>query len=75
MHNSCLHELDEFKFPFVSRIEFLRSKVSHCSAHVSDVDDFPWTQYDGGGGGCIGLRLPHRQQQHLTMTEGGSCPY
>ena len=28
-------ELHESKFPFVSRIEFIRSKLSNCSAHVS----------------------------------------
>ena len=39
--NSCkqlgtsrLHELHESKFPFVSRIEFIRSKLSKFSAHV-----------------------------------------
>ena len=42
--NSCkrlgtsrLHELHESKFPFVSRIEFIRSKLSNFSAHVSGV--------------------------------------
>ena len=40
--NSCkrlvpsrLHALHESKFPFVSRIEFIRSKLSNFSAHVS----------------------------------------
>ena len=31
---SRLHELHESKFPFVSRIEFIRSKLSNFSAHV-----------------------------------------
>ena len=42
--NSCkrlgtsrLHELHESKFPFVSRIEFIRSKLSNLSAHVYGV--------------------------------------
>ena len=42
--NSCkrlgtsrLHELRESKFSFVSRIEFIRSKISNFSAHVSGV--------------------------------------
>ena len=42
--NSCkrlgtsrLHELHEPKFPFVSRIEFIRSKLSNFSAHVYGV--------------------------------------
>ena len=42
--NSCkrlgtsrLHELHELKFPFVSRIEFIRSKLSNLSAHVYGV--------------------------------------
>ena len=44
--NSCkrlgtsrLHELHESKFPFVSRIEFIRSKLSNFSAHVYGVTD------------------------------------
>ena len=32
--SSRLHELRESKFPFVSRIEFIRSKLSNFSAHV-----------------------------------------
>ena len=32
-----LHELHESKFPFVSRIEFIRSKLSNFSAHVYGV--------------------------------------
>ena len=32
-----LHELHASKFPFVSRIEFIRSKLSNFSAHVSGV--------------------------------------
>ena len=42
--NSCkrlvpsrLHELHDSKFPFVSRIEFIRSKLSNFSAHVYGV--------------------------------------
>ena len=44
--NSCkrlgtsrLHELHESKFPFVSRIEFIRSKLSNFSVHVYGVDE------------------------------------
>ena len=44
--NSCkrlgtsrLHELHESKFPFVSRIEFIRSKLSNFSAHVYGVSE------------------------------------
>ena len=32
-----MHELRESKFPFVSRIEFFRSKLSNLSAHVSGI--------------------------------------
>ena len=39
--SSRLHELHESKFPFVSRIEFIRSKLSNCSAHVSGVSVHP----------------------------------
>ena len=49
--NSCkrlgtsrLHELHESKFPFVSRIEFIRSKLSNFSAHVSVVIEAPTTR-------------------------------
>ena len=34
---SRLHELHESTFPFGSRIEFIRSKLSNFSAHVSGV--------------------------------------
>ena len=34
---SSLHELHEPNLPFVSRIEFIRSKFSNFSAHVSGV--------------------------------------
>ena len=33
------HELHESKFPFVSRVEFIRSKLSNFSAHVYGVND------------------------------------
>ena len=36
---AVLHELHESKFPFVSLIEFIRSKLSNFSAHVSGVSD------------------------------------
>ena len=36
---SRLHELHESKFPFVSRIEFIRPKLSKFSARVSGVAD------------------------------------
>ena len=35
---SRLHELHESKFTFVSRIEFIRSKLSNFSAHVYGVN-------------------------------------
>ena len=35
--SSRLHEFHESKFPFVSRIEFIRSKLSNFSAHVYGV--------------------------------------
>ena len=43
-YNSCkrlvpslLHEMHGSKFPFVTRIEFIRSKLSNFSAHVYGV--------------------------------------
>ena len=37
LRTSRLHELHESKFPFASRIEFIRSKLSNFSAHVYGV--------------------------------------
>ena len=37
INTSRLHELHESKLPFVSRITFIRSKLSIFSAHVSDI--------------------------------------
>ena len=34
---SRLHQFHQSKFPFVTRIEFIRSKLSNFSAHVSGV--------------------------------------
>ena len=36
-------ELYESKFPFVSRIEFISSKLSHFSAHVYGVTEPMWS--------------------------------
>ena len=36
---SRLHELHVLKLRFVSRIEFIRSKLPNCSAHVSWIID------------------------------------
>ena len=47
--NSCkrlvpsrLHELLESKFPFATRIEFIRSKLSNFSAHVNGAGGSSW---------------------------------
>ena len=68
--NSCkrlgtsrLHELHESKLPFVSRIEFIRSKLSNFSAHVYGVaigptligDDWP-VQWPALKGSVTGLQ-------------------
>ena len=73
--NSCkrlvpsrLHELHESKFPFVSRIEFIRSKLSNFSAHVYGVtiyrETFP-----------IEDSLPLGTQSHslIRSPPGGGC--
>ena len=44
------HELQESKFPFVSRTEFIRSKLSNLSVHVSGVS------LSGGGVKVSGRR-------------------
>ena len=51
LRTSCLHELHESKFSFVFRIEFIRSKLSNFSAHVSGVNDASPDLIGGGGGG------------------------
>ena len=64
--NSCkrlgtsrLHELHESKFPFVSRIEFIRSKLSNFSAHVYGATE---------RASCIPSCLPHL---HMYTWLGG----
>ena len=54
--NSCkrlvpsrLHELLESKFPFVSRIEFIRSKLSNFSAHAYGVTGAAAAERDRDG--------------------------
>ena len=37
LETNRLHELHESKFPFVSRIEFIRSNLLNFSAHVYGV--------------------------------------
>ena len=39
MQTADSHDLHESKLPFVSRIEFIRSKLSNFSAHVSGVSE------------------------------------
>ena len=54
------HELHESKFPFVSRIEFIRSKLSNFSAHVYGVIVFHparATSCPPGPGGARPLRI------------------
>ena len=41
--------MHESKFPFVSRIEFIRSKLSNFSAHVYGVSDTPGAVRGGRG--------------------------
>ena len=46
--SSRLHELHESKFPFVSRIEFIRSKLSNFSADVYGVSTADTPGYTPG---------------------------
>ena len=46
---SRLHELHESKFPFVSRIEFIPSKLLNFSAHVYGATELSWAELPGGG--------------------------
>ena len=62
--NSCkrlvpsrLHELHESKFPFVSRIEFIRSKLSNFSAHVYGIADLTVEHGDWMAGACDAITL------------------
>ena len=51
-----LHELHESKLPFVSRIEFIPSKLSNFSTHVSGVDN------------CTRTRVAHCVSAELKAT-------
>ena len=46
------------KFPFVSRIEFIRSKLSNFSAHVSGLRDIGRDSERDGTGSDTGTRAP-----------------
>ena len=50
---SHLHELHESKFPFVTRIEFIRSKLSNFSAHVSGTSVLFSTRHTGCAPNCL----------------------
>ena len=56
---SRLHELRESKFAFVSRIEFIRSKLSNFSPHVP---------------GSVGAAERSSAQTELTPATGGAWP-
>ena len=81
--NSCkrlvpsrLHELHESKFPFVSRIEFIRSKLSSFSAHVYEVTEVLVVYLRHRAIRClITLRSwgPVRQRARLSV-RGVVCP-
>ena len=49
LKTSCLHELHESNFSFVSRIEFIHSKLSFSSAHVSGVTNHSLHPANGAG--------------------------
>ena len=80
--NSCkrlgtsrLHELHESKFPFVSRIEFIRSKLSNFSAHVSGVTESPRLAGQDGQVGTAGqsmrgqcVEYMYSRTRHRNMT-------
>ena len=66
--SSRLHELHESKFPFVSRIEFIRSKLSNFSAHVYGV-----TVGQCGKRSANSLKyLPRRRPPIMSTTRAGT---
>ena len=79
--NSCkrlvlsrLHELHETKFPFVSRIEFIRSKLSDFSAHVSGVDVSRGRRIISIPGGHAPLvRIPAANEESSEVVLGGAA--
>ena len=63
---SRLPELSESKFPLVSRIEFIRSKLSNLSAHVSGV---------GLPAACTALAPPLPLPSHIIPSRYEYVPY
>ena len=53
-----LRELHESKFSFVLRIEFIRSKISNFSAHVSGVSIGCPSSVSVGYSSCVGGAVP-----------------
>ena len=65
---SCLHELHESKFSFVSRIEFIDASIlSNCSAHVSGATHAPshWPA-------PAGLAPRHTRRDDVSGDVGGA---
>ena len=72
---SRLHELHESKFPFLSRIEFIRSKLSYCSAHFSEVSVAPsFSLYVGCGSEKFSRRLTSRHCWAIGVTYRAKQP-
>ena len=75
-----LHELHDSKSPFISRVEFIHSKLSNCSARVSGADDVGSSAGRAAGGvgsiadGCraMGPRRWNRPRPPSTAEHGGS---
>ena len=76
--------LHQSKFPFVSRIEFIRSKLSNLSAHVSGVVSctarrgigarlrWPIRYTDGWRSGCGGVGSSDAMTTEVGPLDGGS---
>ena len=70
---SRLHELHQSKFPFIYRVEFVRSKLPNLSAHVSGpsmgaAPSSPWDRR------CVVLQMTAARHRTAMSAEGLSPP-
>ena len=67
---SRLHELHESKFSFVTRIEFIRSKFSNFSAHVSGLRTGPAGADNHNSSPSASRLIPYRIAIRLSGPAG-----
>ena len=80
IRTSRLRELHESKFRFVSRVEFIRSKLANFSAHVSGVYiafqlRYLWWDVKDNRKLCFGMvRFPYWSEKMLAGTHYSAVP-